>query len=85
MTFTPVTLTYMRRQQIAWLAASIIAGILIALYREYDFDPDMCARFYAQAHAIQESFCMDPQRIEDEAKRETGVDVSDVVARKQQD
>lgn len=85
MIFTPAKLAYMRRQQVAWVAASVIAGILIALYREYDFDADMCARFYGQVKKIQEGHGMDPQRITDAAMRETGVDVSDVAARKPQD
>ena len=81
MIFTPATLAYMRRQQVAWVAASVIAGILIALYREYDFDADMCARFYGKVQMVQQEHGMEPQKVADAAKKETGVDIEDATRR----
>lgn len=73
MIFTPATLAYMRCQQVKWVAAQVMAGILIALSRKYDYDPDMCARFYQQAQVIQAEFGWEPLRIRDAAQEETGV------------
>ena len=73
MIFTPATLAYMRKQQIQWVAAQVIAAILVALSRKYDYDADMCARFYAQVQNVQVEFGFDPMKTRDAALEETGV------------
>lgn len=84
MLFTPAQLAYMRIQQVTWVAASIIACILIALHREYDFDADMCARFYMQVQQIQGEYGMNAKAIAEAAQKETGVVIEKVITKEKE-
>lgn len=77
MIFTPAELAYMRKQQIQWTAAQVIGAIIVALSRKYDYDADMCARFYSQVHGIQVEYDFEPMKIRDAAYKETGVFVDE--------
>jgi hypothetical protein len=73
--------TYMRQQQIKWVAPQIMACFLLALHRKYGFGYDRCARFYGQIDAIRAEFSMDPERLLDQCRSELRINIHDVVTK----
>ena len=73
---------YMRHRQKDWIAAQVMACIMVALHRKYKFGFDRCARIYAQIREIEAEYGMDPKKIHDACKTETGINVCDILERK---
>ena len=70
---------YMRRQQVKWVAPSVMACIIVTLHRRYGFGYDRCARIYQQIQDIEVEYAMKPKRIREACLKETGINVMDVV------
>lgn len=71
--------TYMRQQQLRWVAPQVVACILLALHRKYGFGFDRCARFYEQIDAIRAEYNMDPERLLEQCRQEVEINIYDVI------
>ena len=71
--------TYMRNQQVKWVAPQVMACLLLSLNRKYGFGYDRCARIYQQIQEIEDEFRMDPKKIRKACFEETGIDVAVIV------
>ena len=69
--------TYMRLQQIKWIAPQVMACIMIALHRKYHFGFDRCGKFYSHVEEVKAEFGNDPDRMREECFKLTGIDVAD--------
>ena len=76
---------YMRRQQIKWIAPQVMACIMISLHRKYHFGFERCGRFYQQVDAIRAEYDNNPDRIREECRQLTGIDVADTTTRKREE
>lgn len=76
--------TYMRHQQVKWIAPQVMACIMIALHRKYRFGYARCARFYSQVEEVKQEFGGDPDRIREECFKLTHVDVADTTTKKRE-
>ena len=74
---------YMRRQQIKWIAPQVMACIMIALHRKYGFGFDRLSRFYGQIDEVRGEYGNDPDRIREECRQLTGIDVADTTTKKE--
>lgn len=77
--YTPVQLVYIRRRQIEWIPAQVMACMIVALHRKYGFGFDRCARFYQQVQEIQAMYDGDAERVRQACQKATGVNVMDIV------
>lgn len=77
--------TYMRQQQIRWVAPQIVACFLLTLHRKYGFGFDRCARFYSQIDAVRADFNSDPERLLEQCRSELRINIYDVVTGKRTD
>ena len=75
-------MAYMRIRQKSWIAPQIMACMMVALHRKYGFGYDRCSRIYAQIREIEAEYGMDPKKIHDACKTETGINVCDILERK---
>lgn len=73
--------TYMRQQQIKWVAPQIVACMLLALHRKYGFGFDRCAKFYSQIDAVRAEYNMDPERLVEACRQELRINIYDVVTK----
>ena len=73
---------YMRQQQIKWVRPSIMACIMIGLYRKYGYGYERCMRVYQQIQEIEEEYKDNQKRICKAALEETGVDIDEMMHRK---
>lgn len=73
--------TYMRQQQLRWVAPQIVACFLLTLHRKYKFGYDRCARFYEQIDAIRAEFGVDPERLLQTCRQELRINIYDVVTK----
>ena len=71
--------TYMRNQQVKWVAPQVMACLLLSLHRKYGFGYDRCARIYQQIQDILDEHGNNPERIRKACMQETGINVVDVV------
>ena len=71
--------TYMRQQQLRWVAPQIVACFLLTLHRKYKFGYDRCARFYEQIDAVRVEYNMDPERLLEQCRAELRINIHDVV------
>ena len=76
---------YMRHQQMKWIAPQVMACIMISLHRKYHFGFERCGRFYQQVDAIRAEYDNDPDRIREECRKLTGIDVADTTTRKREE
>ena len=76
---------YMRRQQIKWIAPQVMACIMISLHRKYHFGFERCGRFYQQVDAIRAEYDNDPDRIREECRQLTDIDVADTTTKKREE
>lgn len=75
---------YMRRQQIKWIPSQVMACIMIALHRKYGFGFDRLSRFYGQVDEVRAEYGGDADRIREECRQLTGIDVADTTTRKKE-
>jgi hypothetical protein len=68
--------TYMRAQQVKWVAPQVMACLLIAIHRKYHFGYERCARIYGQIQEIEAEYRMDPKRIRKTCYELTGIDIA---------
>lgn len=61
-----------------------MACIMIALHRKYGFGFDRLNRFYAYVDAVREEYGNDPDRLREECRKLTGIDVADTTTRKKE-
>ena len=71
--------TYMRQQQIRWVAPQVVACIMIALHWKYGFGYDRCARLYEQVESIRAAYGEDPEKLREACAAECKIDIYDVV------
>lgn len=76
---------YMRQQQIKWIAPQVVSCIMIALHRKYRFGFERCGRFYQQVDEIRAEYGNDPDRIREECRKLTGIDVADSTTKKREE
>ena len=76
---------YMRQQQIKWIAPQVVSCIMIALHRKYGFGFVRLSRFYAQVDAIRAEYASDPDRLREECRRLTGIDVADKTTKEREE
>lgn len=76
---------YMRQQQIKWIAPQVMACIMIALHRKYGFGFVRLSRFYSQVDAIRAEYASDPDRLREECRRLTGIDVADKTTKEREE
>lgn len=75
--------TYMRMQQIKWIPSQVMACIMIALHRKYGFGFDRLSRFYGQVDEVRAEYGGDADRIREECRQLTGIDVADTTTKKE--
>lgn len=73
---------YMRQQQIKWVRPSIMACILIGLYRKYGFGYERCLRVYEQIQEIEQEYKSNPKRISRAALEEVNVNIDEMMHRR---
>lgn len=73
---------YMRQQQKKWIAPQVMACIMIALHRKYRFGFDRLQKIYDQVREIQAQYNMDPTKILDACREETGILIQEIVTQK---
>lgn len=71
--------TYMRQQQIRWIAPQVVACFLLTLHRKYRFGYDRLARFYSQIDAVRAEYNMDPEKLLEQCRQEIGINIYDVI------
>lgn len=71
--------TYMRQQQIRWIAPQIVACFLLTLHRKYRFGFDRCARFYSQIDAVRADYNEDPKKMLEQCRQEVEINIYDVI------
>lgn len=84
MQMTNAQWVYMRQQQIKWIAPQVVSCIMIALHRKYHFGFERCGRFYQQIDAVRAEYGNDPDRIREECRKLTGIDVADSTTKKRE-
>ena len=77
--------TYMRQQQLRWVAPQVVACIMIALHRKYGFGFDRLSRLYGQIDAVRADFNSDPERLLEQCRSELRINIYDVVTGKRTD
>lgn len=70
--------TYMRQQQVKWIAPQVMACIMISLHRKWGFGFDRCGRFYSQVEQVEQEYGNDPRKIQEACLALTGINVTDV-------
>ena len=70
---------YMRHRQKEWIAAQVMACIMVGLHRKYGFGFDRCARIYQQIRDIEAEYKFDVGNLREICKQETLVNVYDVI------
>lgn len=73
---------YMRHRQKDWIAAQVMACLMVALHRKYRFGFDRCARIYQQIRDIETEYGFDEKKLQEACKTETFINVYDVITEK---
>ena len=73
---------YMRQQQIKWVRPQLMACLMTALHRKYGFGYERCSRIYQQIQEIEAEYEADPKKIRQACRDETGINVTDVMAKR---
>ena len=75
---------YMRHRQKDWIAAQVMACIMVGLHRKYGFGFDRCARIYQQIRDIEAEYNFDVKKLQEACEAEALVNVYDVITQKKE-
>lgn len=73
--------TYMRQQQLRWIAPQVVACFLLTLHRKYRFGYDRLARFYEQIDTIRADYNEDPKKMLEQCRQEIEINIYDVITK----